>query len=76
MDTIPKGLYAHYKGKHYEVVDVARDHETTEPVVVYKTLYEGNFPAGSLWVRPLKMFTENVTVNGKIVPRFKYIGEK
>lgn len=28
-----------------------------------------------LWVRPLKMFVEDVEVDGKNVPRFEYIGE-
>ncbi|MFZ2201803.1 MAG: DUF1653 domain-containing protein [Microgenomates group bacterium] len=28
-----------------------------------------------LWVRPLKTFLEKVEINGKKVPRFKYIGE-
>lgn len=68
---IQKGLYEHYKGKRYEVVDVAIHTETREPMVVYKALYKGDFPEGTLWVRPLAMFKENVTVNGKIVPRFK-----
>lgn len=72
-DHISRGIYEHYKGKRYEVVGVARHSETLELLVVYKALYAGEFPAGSLWVRPLKMFKENVTVNGKLVPRFKYL---
>jgi hypothetical protein len=73
MNEIQKGLYEHYKGKRYEVVDVARHSETLELMVVYKALYKGEFPEGSLWVRPLAMFQEQVTVNGKPVPRFRYI---
>ncbi len=76
MTDIQKGIYTHYKGKRYEVVDVARHSETLELMVVYKALYAGEFPEGSLWVRPLAMFQENVTVEDKIVPRFKYIGDK
>jgi len=71
MDQIQKGLYEHYKGKHYEVLDVAMHSETLEPMVIYKALYKGDFPEGMLWVRPLVMFKENVTVNGKSVPRFR-----
>ena len=26
-----------------------------------------------LWVRPIDMFNENVVINGKTIPRFKYI---
>ena len=72
MNKIPKGLYEHYKGKRYEVVDVAIHSETLEPMVVYKALYQGDFPQGTLWVRPLKMFIEHVSVHGKLVPRFQY----
>ena len=76
MAELQKGIYIHYKGKRYEVVDVARHSETLELMVVYKALYTGEFPEGSLWVRPLAMFQENVMAGDKIVPRFKYIGEK
>ena len=71
--TIPKGIYEHYKGKRYEVLDVARHTETGETMVIYKALYKGDLPEGTLWVRPLAMFKEDVTVNGKQVPRFKYL---
>jgi len=63
------GKYEHYKGKQYEVIGIARHSETKEELAVYRALY-GNY---DLWVRPLKMFLEEVEVDGKIVPRFKYI---
>jgi cyclomaltodextrinase / maltogenic alpha-amylase / neopullulanase len=66
------GIYQHYKGKKYEVLGVAKHSETEEDLAVYKKLYDD----GGLWARPLKMFLEDVDVDGKIVPRFKYIGEK
>lgn len=74
MDEIKTGFYEHFKGKKYEVIGLARHSETLEPLVIYKALYAGNFPEGSLWVRPLTMFQENVIVNGKEVPRFRYTG--
>jgi len=66
------GKYKHYKGKEYDVIGVARHRETLEELVVYRALY-GNH---ALWVRPLKMFLEEVEVNGKKTPRFvkKYKG--
>jgi len=64
------GRYRHYKGNDYEVIDTARHSETDEVMVVYRTLY-GNY---DLWVRPLQMFTEEVNVDGKVVPRFSYAG--
>lgn len=70
---IAKGFYEHFKGKKYEVIDVARHSETLEPMVIYKALYKGEFPEGSLWVRPLAMFQEQVTVNGRQVPRFRLL---
>ena len=60
------GTYRHYKGKHYEVLGVATHSETREPLVVYRPLYG----EGGLWVRPLAMFTEQVTVEGRTLPRF------
>jgi hypothetical protein len=63
------GRYRHYKGKDYEVIGVATHSETQEKLVVYRTLY-GDF---DLWVRPLTMFTESVTVYGEQVPRFRFI---
>ena len=69
--NIPLGVYTHYKGNRYEVVGEAINTETQEPMVLYKALYEGNFPAGTVWARPLAMFTEIVMVEGKAVPRFK-----
>lgn len=68
------GLYQHYKGKNYIVRDIARHSETLEWLVVYECLYDN--PEAKLWVRPLGMFLENVTVDGKVVPRFKYIGDQ
>jgi len=68
---IKVGKYKHYKGKEYEVIGVARHSETLEELVVYRALY-GN---RDLWVRPLKMFIEEVGINGKKVPRFNYINK-
>ena len=72
MDQIKKGFYEHYKGKRYEVLDIAINTESQELMVIYKALYKGNFPEGTLWVRPLAMFIEDVSVDGKKVPRFRY----
>ena len=73
MHHIHKGIYEHFKGKRYEVVDVAMHSETLEPMVIYKALYQGDFPQGTLCVRPLSMFKENVNVDGKLVARFRHI---
>lgn len=64
------GEYEHYKGKRYKVIGIARHSETLEELVVYQALY-GEY---GLWVRPLKMFMEEVEIDRKRVPRFKYLG--
>ena len=66
---LPNGKYRHYKGNEYEVLGVATHSETLAQMVVYRPLYG----EGGLWVRPLEMFTENVTIDGKPVPRFERI---
>jgi hypothetical protein len=68
---IKPGKYQHYKGKHYEVIGIAKHSETLEEMVIYKALYQNEM--GNVWIRPLKMFLENVVVEGKEIPRFKYI---
>jgi hypothetical protein len=68
---LPRGRYRHYKGGEYDVYGVARHSETDEALVVYRPLYG----EGALWVRPLTMFLETVTVNGSACPRFELIRE-
>ncbi|GAB5412465.1 MAG: hypothetical protein Cons2KO_00680 [Congregibacter sp.] len=69
--TLQRGRYRHYKGKDYEVYDVATHSETGESLVVYRPLYG----EGALWVRPLGMFTESVVIDGKTVPRFAFVSD-
>ena len=66
---LEKGRYRHYKGNEYEVIDIAMHSETEEKMVIYKTLYGDR----SLWVRPLDMFIQKVTIEGKELPRFQKI---
>lgn len=65
------GIYEHYKGNKYQVIDTVRHSETEELMVLYKTMYADE----SLWVRPYEMFFEDVTIDSITTPRFKYIGE-
>lgn len=70
-DPLPPGRYRHFKGSEYLVLGVARHSETHELLVVYRPLYGD----GGLWVRPLAMFTETVTRDGRTGPRFERVGE-
>ena len=67
----PPGLYRHYKGMLYEVIDTVRHSETLEPMTLYRALYGQR----GLWVRPAAMWLETVTRDGVTQPRFTYIGE-
>jgi len=66
------GIYEHYKGNLYYVIDTVRHSESEESLVLYRTMYGDK----NLWVRPYKMFFEDIEFNGSKIPRFKYIGEK
>ena len=69
---LKKGIYQHYKGQLYQVLHVATHSETQEKLVVYQCLY-GDY---SIWVRPLDMFTEHITLDDdREVERFKLIQE-
>ena len=61
MGQIKLGEYKHYKGNRYRVIGIAKHSETLEELVVYQAL-DGET---GLWVRLLKMFTEEVEINGK-----------
>lgn len=71
LPFIRLGRYRHYKGLDYDVVGVARHSESLEPMVVYRPLYN----ASGLWVRPFAMFVEEVSVDGRWLPRFAFIAE-
>ena len=74
MNKIKKGQYQHYKGGKYEVLGVAHHSETLEELVVYKAIYNSEESGlNAIWVRPKEMFLENVTIDGVVRPRFKFI---
>jgi cyclomaltodextrinase len=68
---VKPGRYRHFKGREYEVIAVAKHSETQEEYVVYRALYGD----GDYWVRPKGMFAEKLMVDGKMIPRFEYVGE-
>lgn len=63
------GHYRHFKGRSYQVIDVARHCDTEELLVVYRALYGDR----KLWVRPAAHFSERVEVDGASVPRFQRV---
>ena len=71
MENVKLGKYRHFKGMEYEVIAIANHSETLEKMVVYKALYGEN----EVWVRPISMWDEEITRDGKTFKRFTYIGE-
>ena len=60
MEEVKIGrVYRHFKGNYYFVENVAYDSETKERMVVYKPLYPRE-DGRAIWVRPEKMFLEEI----------------
>ncbi|MBN2087180.1 DUF1653 domain-containing protein [Candidatus Peregrinibacteria bacterium] len=66
------GTYEHFKGGIYKVIGIAKNSETLEDMVVYRTMKDEH----QLWVRPLTMFKEKIEIDGKKIPRFKKINDQ
>jgi hypothetical protein len=58
-------IYKHYRGKTFEIKDIALEESTVQPIVVYKDTF-----TELTWVRQLDDFCSNVQLNDKMVPRF------
>lgn len=65
------GIYRHFKGKLYQLIDVAKHSETDEDYVVYRALYAEQ----GAWIRPYAKFNETLEKNGKIIRRFEWIAD-
>lgn len=66
--VVERGYYKHFKGSVVLVIDEAIHTETGEQLIVYR--HENK---NIVYVRPKRMFLENVIVDGKEVPRFTKI---
>lgn len=58
MRAIRLGVYRHFKGNHYRVLNVARHTETNEKLVIYQCVEGDN--VGQIFARPLAMFLSEV----------------
>lgn len=74
MADFKLGLYQHYKGDLYCATGLAKHHESRQWMVLYVSLKTGttnvrelNDPNADSWLQCVK-------VDGKEVPRFRYIG--
>ena len=68
--TIKLGIYRHFKGGIYEVLEIATHSETMEEMVVYR-----NRESGKWWVRPASMWNETLERDGQTYLRFTYLGD-
>lgn len=70
------GVYKHYKGGFYKIIGVARNENTEEEMIVYRSISRGlENGEGPLWVRPLSQAFEEMEYRGKMLPRFQYVSE-
>lgn len=68
--NLKKGVYQHYKGGKYELLLVARmADEDLDECVVYRTTVEPD----NIWIRTVREFCEVIEINGKIIPRYRFI---
>ena len=67
----PGEIWRHYKNKDYRILAVSCYSEDLSWYVVYEALYDNQ--VSKIWHRPLKMFLEEVEIDGTNVPRFKRI---
>lgn len=63
--------FQHFKGGKYRYIRTAFNSETQERMVIYQALYGEQ----AYWVRPEKMFFENIERNGRVIARFTEYGE-
>ncbi|MBR6504714.1 MAG: DUF1653 domain-containing protein [Clostridia bacterium] len=79
MDTVKIGkVYRHFKGNYYFVENIGYSSESQERLVIYKPLYKRD-DNKNIWVRPEKMFLEEIpdrpdNITGQ-KHRFEYVEE-
>lgn len=60
--------YRHFKGGEYQIVALAIQEDTLEPLVIYS-----NPKKETTWARTAENFTEVIERDGKIMKRFELI---
>ncbi len=71
MSEVKKGIYRHYKGGEYEVLEEVKNSEDKSELIVYRDLKDKK----KLWARPKKMFQEKVEIDGEKKDRFEFLRE-
>ena len=71
MQEVKKGIYRHYKGGKYQVLEIVKNEEDKSDMVLYQSIDDES----KKWVRSKKVFQEEVEVKGEKKPRFEFIEE-
>jgi molecular chaperone GrpE len=71
MEKLKPGIYRHYKGNEYRLLEEALDADNQELIVVYQDLKD----LGKIWTRKKEEFMSEVNVAGETKPRFEFIRE-
>ena len=82
--TVRTGVHAHFTGHLYEVTGTGHlvlgqgaDEQVGSEVVVYHALFRSAaYGDRHTWVRPVDNFLEEVEVDGRRVPRFRFVGDE
>jgi molecular chaperone GrpE len=69
MKELKKGVYHHYKGGKYRILNEVVNSETKEDLVIYQNIDD----EAKIWARPKKMFLEEVEIKGVKKPRFEFL---
>ncbi|EKD57510.1 MAG: hypothetical protein ACD_57C00259G0004 [uncultured bacterium] len=81
-EIIIGGIYQHSgrRDHQYEVMGVYPDasyfeetRETAGETVVYRQLYDGGFPKGTIWTREAGDFCSTTEVRGREIKKFKLV---
>lgn len=73
-ELIIGGIYQHYKGNFYKLLNFGRLEASLEEVVIYQALYNSHeFGKNAIWVQSKDNFLEEVKFDEKTVPRFKFL---
>lgn len=67
-ENLEPGLYRHFKGGMYQLLYLAQNSEDSQLLVIYRSMEDGK-----IWSRPVRMWVEEVEVDGKKVPRFERV---
>ncbi len=68
------GVYKHFKGTEYKVLTIARDSEDVHTILVIYQELNLIGTTDKVWARPIDMFIEEITRDGKPFQRFELIG--